>query len=71
MAPIVLGLAIGVPVVFAAGHPIASQLYGLKSYDPLILGGAVAVLAVSAALAAVIPARRAASIDPIRALRTE
>jgi len=71
MAPVVLGLAIGIPVVLAAGHAIASQLYGLNSYDPLILGAAVAVLAISAALAAVIPARRATSIDPIRALRTE
>jgi predicted permease len=71
MFPILLGLAIGIPVVLAAGHAIASQLYGVKSYDPLILGLAVAVLAISAALAAVVPAHRAASIDPIRALRTE
>ena len=71
LAPIVLGLAIGIPVVFAASHAIASQLYGVKSYDPRILVLAVAVLAISAVLATVIPARRAASIDPIRALRTE
>jgi len=71
MAPIVLGLGIGIPVVFAAGHAISTQLYGLKSYDPAILGEAIAVLAISAALAAVLPARRAAAIDPIRALRTE
>jgi predicted permease len=71
MAPIVLGLGIGIPVVIAAGHAIASQLYGVKSYDPLIFGLAIVVLAFSAALAAVIPARRAASIDPMRALRTE
>jgi ABC-type antimicrobial peptide transport system permease subunit len=43
----------------------------VKSYDPLILGIAIAVLAVSAVLAAILPARRAASIDPMRALRTE
>src|SRR6267143_5363 len=49
MAPIVLGLAIGIPVVLAAGHAMASQLYGLKSYNPLILGAAIAVLAISAA----------------------
>ena len=71
MAPIALGLVIGIPVVIAAGHAIASQLYGVNSYDPLILGLAIAVLAISAALAAVVPARRAASIDPMRALRTE
>jgi len=71
MAPILLGLAIGLPMVFAGGYLIASQLYGVRSYDPLILGIAVAVLAISAVLAAVIPAGRAASIDPMRALRTE
>ena len=71
MAPIALGLVIGIPVVIAAGHAIASQLYGVNSYDPLILGLAIVVLAISAALAAVVPARRAASIDPMRALRTE
>ena len=71
MAPIVLGLGIGIPVVIAAGHAIANQLYGVKSYDPPILALAITVLAVSAALASVIPARRAASIDPMRALRTE
>jgi ABC-type antimicrobial peptide transport system permease subunit len=71
MVPIFLGLAIGLPVVFAGGYFIASQLYGVKSYDPLILSMAVAVLAISAVVAAVIPAGRAASIDPMRALRTE
>ena len=71
MAPIALGLAVGIPVVIACGYAMASQLYGVKSYDPLILGLAIAMLAISAALAAVVPARRAASIDPMRALRTE
>jgi predicted permease len=71
IAPVAVGLVIGVPFVFAAGHAIASQLYGVRSYDPLVLGLAIAVLAISAALAAVVPARRAASIDPMRALRTE
>jgi predicted permease len=69
--PIVLGLAIGIPIVIAAGHAVASQLYGVKSYDPLILSLAIAALATSATLAALVPARRASSIDPMRALRTE
>jgi predicted permease len=71
MQPIGLGLVVGVPVALAGGHAIASQLYGVKGYDPLVLAGAVAVLAAAAVLAAIVPARRAASIDPIRALRTE
>jgi predicted permease len=71
MQPIAFGLLVGVPVALAGGHAIASQLFGVKAYDPLVLAGAVAVLAAAAILAAIIPARRAASIDPIRALRTE
>lgn len=71
MSPVTLGLVIGVPIALAGGRAIASQLYGVKSYDPFVLGTAVFVLASSCILAAVIPARRAASIDPIRALRTE
>jgi ABC-type antimicrobial peptide transport system permease subunit len=71
MASVLLGLAIGLPVVFLGGYLIASQLYGVRSYDPLILSIAVGALAISAVLAAVIPAGRAASIDPMRALRTE
>jgi predicted permease len=71
MQPIGLGLLVGVPVALIGGHAIASQLYGVKGYDPLILIGAVAVLTAAAVLAAIVPARRAASIDPIRALRNE
>ncbi len=56
MAPITIGLAIGIPVVIAVGHTVASQLYGVESYDPLILGVAIAVLVISAAFAAVVPA---------------
>jgi predicted permease len=71
MSPIGLGLLIGVPLALAGGRAIASQLYGVKNYDPIVLGTAVCVLAVSSIIAAVIPARRAASIDPIQALRIE
>jgi predicted permease len=71
MQPIAIGLGAGVPVALVGGYAIASQLYGVKEYDPFVLAGAVAVLAAAAVLAAIIPARRAASIDPIRALRIE
>jgi ABC-type antimicrobial peptide transport system permease subunit len=71
MQPIALGLLVGVPAALAGGYAMASQLFGVKAYDPLILGGAVAVLAAAAILAAILPARRAASIDPVRALRAE
>jgi predicted permease len=66
-----LGLVIGIPATLAAGRALASQLYGVKSYDPLIVGGAALVLALCAIAAAFIPARRAASIDPMVALRFE
>ena len=66
-----LGLAVGIPVALAAGRLLSSQLYGVKSYDPPILALATAVLAACALVAALVPARRAASIDPMKALRTE
>jgi predicted permease len=66
-----LGLAIGVPVALIAGRLMRSQLYGVRTYDPVTLGIAVLVLSFFAALAGFIPARRAASIEPMRALRIE
>ncbi len=66
-----LGLAIGVPVALMAGRLMRSQLYGVRTYDPLTLGVAVLVLSFFAALAGFIPARRAASIEPMTALRIE
>jgi len=66
-----LGLAVGIPAVIAGGRLLASQLYGVKSNDPIILGSAALVLTVCALLAGFIPARSAASIEPVQALRTE
>ena len=68
---VVLGLALGVPAALLAGHLMATQLYGVSGYDALSLLGATLLLAVCAAVAVLIPARRAASIEPMRALRTE
>jgi ABC-type antimicrobial peptide transport system permease subunit len=58
-------------VALAGGRLLANQLYGVKSHDPLILALAAAVLAACAVAAGFIPARRAASIDPMQALRME
>ncbi len=66
-----IGLAIGIPVALLGGHFMASQLYGVKTYDPLTLAGAAVVLSAFAGIAGFIPARRAASIEPMNALRTE
>jgi predicted permease len=65
------GLAIGIPAALAGGRVLAGQLYGVKSYDPTILGLAAVVLAACAILAASLPARRAMRVDPMVALRYE
>lgn len=65
------GFALGVPLTIVAGRLLAQQLYGVSARDPRILAGAAVVLAACAALAALIPARRAASLDPQQALRIE
>jgi ABC-type antimicrobial peptide transport system permease subunit len=66
-----LGLALGIPLALLGGRLVSAQLYGVRTYDPLTLTAAVLILALSAALAGFIPARRAASIEPMHALRTE
>jgi ABC-type antimicrobial peptide transport system permease subunit len=71
LALIAIGLLLGVPLALAAGRFLRHQLYGLNQYDPIILSGAVLVLALSAFVAAVIPAVRASSISPMQALRAE
>jgi predicted permease len=64
-----VGLAIGLPAAWALGRYIGNQLFGITPTDPTTLAAAVVVLATVAALAGLIPARRAARINPIRALR--
>ncbi len=63
------GLAIGVPLALVASRSIATQLYGVGNADPLVFGGATVVLLGSAAIAAIVPALRATSINPTQALR--
>jgi predicted permease len=64
-----IGIAIGLPLALVASRAVAAQLYGVSTGDPFVLGGAVVVLLICAALAAVWPALRAASVDPTQALR--
>lgn len=68
---ILIGIALGVPAALVAGHYMSSQLYEVRGYDPLSLACAVGVLGMCAAVAGFIPARRAASVDPVKALRIE
>ena len=66
-----IGLAIGVPVAFLCVRFVKTELYEITNLDATVVGGAIVTLAVAAAIAGLIPARRAASIDPVRALRVE
>jgi macrolide transport system ATP-binding/permease protein len=68
---IVLGLAIGIPVALVCVRFVQAQLYEITSADPNIVLGAIATVTVAACVAGIIPARRAASIDPVQALRSE
>jgi predicted permease len=65
------GAAVGLPLTLLAGRSASAMLFGLKSYDPITLGFAVALLAIIAALASWLPARSAANLDPVAALRSE
>jgi predicted permease len=66
-----IGLIFGIPLAVIAGHLMANKLYGVAGSNPVVLAGAVAALAVCALIAGFVPARRAASIEPVQALRVE
>jgi putative ABC transport system permease protein len=71
MKPALIGLLLGVGGAFALGRVIASFIYGISAYDPLTFAAVAALLAAVALLASIIPAYRAARIEPTRALREE
>ena len=64
-----LGLAIGLTVSFGTNRLLSSQLFGLSPHDPVLLATISVVLLSAALLASVLPARRAARVDPMEALR--
>jgi ABC-type antimicrobial peptide transport system permease subunit len=68
---VAIGLAIGIPLSLAMGRVLSTKLYGISPHDPVTLAGAVALLAVFALAAVIVPARRAASIDPVITLRLD
>jgi macrolide transport system ATP-binding/permease protein len=71
MIQTVLGLAIGVPVALFCVRFVKSQLYEITSADASVLTSAIVTLVAAACIAAIVTARRAASIDPAQALRME
>ena len=66
-----VGILIAIPAAFALSSLLRSQLFGVSPADPVSLIAAVLLVSTVALLAALIPARRAATIDPVTALRTE
>ena len=66
-----IGLGLGIPAAIGAGKLMSDQLFGVKPWDPIMLTLAILLLALAALLASVIPARRAAGVEPMVALRTE
>jgi putative ABC transport system permease protein len=71
MTPALIGVACGLGIAFGLTRLLASLLYEVKPYDPLSFFGVAVILTVVAVLAVLIPARRAMSVDPLTALRTE
>ncbi|HWZ25663.1 MAG TPA: ABC transporter permease [Verrucomicrobiae bacterium] len=71
MKPALLGLALGVAGALALGRVVASFIYGIAAYDPLTFAAVAMLLGAVALLASIIPAYRAARIEPTRALREE
>jgi putative ABC transport system permease protein len=70
-APVLVGLAVGVVCVLAFGRVLASTLYATQPSDPRLLVSVSATLVLATALAIAVPARRAARVDPMIALRDE
>jgi putative ABC transport system permease protein len=66
-----IGIAVALPAAFGLSRLLVSQLYGVQPGDPLTLLSCVLICALMVSLAAAIPARRAASVDPMNALRSE
>jgi predicted permease len=68
-AQIGIGLALGIPAAIGAGKLMSQQLFGVKPWDPIMLALAALMLSLAALLASAIPARRAAGVEPLVALR--
>jgi len=71
LRPVAVGAAIGVVAALAASRVLTAQLFGVSRTDPLTIAAVVTVLVVVALIASVVPARRAASIEPTRALQAD
>ena len=68
---ILFGLMIGLPLTFAAGRVLGTELYGISPYSPVVTLSAVVALGFSALVASFVPAFRASLVPPLDALRAE
>jgi ABC-type antimicrobial peptide transport system permease subunit len=68
---LVAGLAAGMPLTYFAIRPLKSMLYKMSPFDPMSFAIAIAAMVVVATCAALLPALRAARLEPMQALRTE
>ena len=71
LVPIVIGLGVGITGALFTSSLLSALLYEVKPHDPAVLGMIALLLGTSALVASFIPARRAASVDPIRVLKQE
>ena len=68
---VAVGLLIGIPFAIGAGRLMTAKLFGVRSWDPKVFALAILSLGICAAVASILPAQRAASTDPVKALRAD
>jgi ABC-type antimicrobial peptide transport system permease subunit len=66
-----IGLGLGIPLAILAAKLMKDQLFDVRPWDPAMLAAATVLLALAALVASVVPARRAAGVEPMVALRNE
>ena len=71
LLPVAAGAVGGIALAFGSARLVSSLLFQVSPYDPALATGAICVLLAVGAVACLLPARRAASVDPMQALRTE
>ncbi len=71
LLPVAIGGVIGVAVAFGSSRLVSSQLYQISPYDPILAAASVGVLLAIGVMACLLPAHRAAAVEPMIALRTE
>jgi predicted permease len=71
LLPVAIGAIAGIAVAFGSAHVVSSLLFEVSPYDPVLSAGAVGVLLAVGTTACLLPARRAAAVEPMQALRTE